>query len=159
MTQHGLSRSEEKALSRLLAQMKRKLKALSIQHNIDESLLRYRIGEAVWEKLPCYVGWIHSRIKMDGTVQPCGPCTLKMGDFNKSTFQDIWNGRPYKDFRRTAVMAGQSVKDNLTYPFELFIIIKRHEVDHPPYGSQGHQFRDFAESTGGLFYVTLLIFS
>jgi hypothetical protein len=52
--------------------MKKRLNSLSMEHNIGETLLRYRIGEAVWNKLPCYVGWLHARIKVDGMVLLAG---------------------------------------------------------------------------------------
>ena len=60
------------------------------------------------------------------------------------------------DFKDIPDIGGLFIKDNLTCPMELLRIIKRHEVDHPPYGLQGHQFLDFAESTGGLFFNYLL---
>jgi len=60
------------------------------------------------------------------------------------------------DIRDVPDIGGLLIKDNLTFSIELHKMIKRHEVVHPPYGLQGHQFRDFAESTDGLFlsYLT-----
>jgi MoaA/NifB/PqqE/SkfB family radical SAM enzyme len=73
-----------------------------LKHNIDELLLRYRLGQSVWKFLPCYIGWIHTRIKMDGTVFPCNSCRLPMGNLHQESFEHIWNGAPYRRFRRTA---------------------------------------------------------
>ena len=97
---YALSAEEEKSLGFSLTKMKKRLNSLSMKHNIDETLLRYRIGEAVWNKLPCYVGWFHARIKVDGTVLPCGPWNEPLGHLRQNRFQDIWNGPPYRAFRQ-----------------------------------------------------------
>jgi len=95
----ALSPGEEGALRITLMKMKSDLRALSLQSNIDQTLLRYRIGEAVWEKMPCYIGWIHARIKTDGTVMPCNPCNLPVGSLRENTFEEIWNGPALREFR------------------------------------------------------------
>jgi MoaA/NifB/PqqE/SkfB family radical SAM enzyme len=97
---YALSAEEEKFLCFSLIKMKKRLNSLSMKHNIDETLLRYRIGEAVWNKLPCYVGWLHARIKVDGTVLPCGPWNQPLGHLKENRFQEIWNGLPYRAFRQ-----------------------------------------------------------
>jgi len=96
----ALSPDQERLLSLSLCRMKERLNALSIRHNIDQTLLRYRIGEAVWQKLPCYIAWLHARVKVDGTVLPCNPCDLPMGNLKRSSLREIWNDSPYKDFRK-----------------------------------------------------------
>ena len=97
---YALSPVEEKLLCDSLIQIKKQLTSLSIKHNIDETLLRYRMGEAVWDKLPCYVAWFHSRIKVDGTVLPCGQCPLPLGSMEQSSFREIWDGETSRAFRR-----------------------------------------------------------
>jgi len=100
---YALSAEEEKSLCLSLVKMKKRLNSFSMEHNIDETLLRYRIGEAVWNKLPCYVGWLHARIKVDGTVLPCGPWNQPLGHLKENRFQEIWNGLPYRAFRQHTV--------------------------------------------------------
>jgi len=100
---YALSPEEEKSLYLSLIKMKNRLDSLSMEHNIGETLLRYRIGEAVWNKLPCYVGWLHARIKVDGTVLPCGPWNQPLGHLKESRFQEIWNGPHYRAFRQRTV--------------------------------------------------------
>jgi MoaA/NifB/PqqE/SkfB family radical SAM enzyme len=95
-----LSPEEEKSLCLSLIKTKKRLNSLSMEHNIDETLLRYRIGEAVWDKLPCYIGWLHTRIKVDGMVLPCGPWTQPFGHLKENPFREIWNGAGYRSFRR-----------------------------------------------------------
>jgi MoaA/NifB/PqqE/SkfB family radical SAM enzyme len=95
-----LSLEEEKWLRGALIRMRERLHSLSLSHNIDENLLRYELGKEVWKKLPCYTPWYHARIRMDGTVLPCGRCDLIMGDLNKNRFNEIWNGSVFRAFRR-----------------------------------------------------------
>lgn len=99
----ALSSSEEEFLRLTLARMRQRLKSLSIDHNIDQTLLRYGIGEAVWQELPCYIGWFHARIKVDGTVLPCEPCELSMGNLEERRFGEIWNGSAYRKFRQQTI--------------------------------------------------------
>lgn len=96
----ALSLDEEKFLCLSLDRMKKRLDSLPINHNIDQTLLRYEIGEEVRETLPCYIGWLHARIKVDGTVFSCNPCDLPMGNLNENRFQEIWNTSTYRHFRR-----------------------------------------------------------
>lgn len=91
---------EEKWVRRALIQMKERLNSFSLSHNINETLLRYELGEDVWKKLPCYTPWYHARIRTDGTVLACGRCDLIMGDLHKNRFNEIWNGSAFRSFRR-----------------------------------------------------------
>ncbi|MFC1854169.1 SPASM domain-containing protein [candidate division CSSED10-310 bacterium] len=59
-----------------------------------------RAGEGAWETIPCYIAWIHTRIKVDGTIIPCATCDLSMGNLQTHSFDEIWNGSVYRDFRR-----------------------------------------------------------
>jgi len=97
---YSLASEDERVLHESLNKIRRRLKSLPLSHNVDQTLLRYRIGEAVWEKLPCYIGWIDARVKVDGTILPCNPCNLPMGDLNKNSLHEIWNSQPYRYFRR-----------------------------------------------------------
>jgi MoaA/NifB/PqqE/SkfB family radical SAM enzyme len=98
---YKLSAEEERDLFVSLSRMKSRLRKEGMQENIDLALQLYRIGEAVWDTLPCYVGWVHSRIRIDGTVFPCGRCDVPMGDLGETAFHRIWNGEAYRRFRRT----------------------------------------------------------
>ncbi len=96
----ALTPDETRLLSLNLAGIKRRLDSLAIGHNIDNTILRYRAGEKVWEEVPCYVGWVQAHIKVDGTVLPCNSCSLPMGSLNEDRLSDIWNGPSLKRFRR-----------------------------------------------------------
>jgi radical SAM protein with 4Fe4S-binding SPASM domain len=95
-----LTPDEERQLSFSLSGLRKRLKSLSISHNIDETLLYYRMGKTMWEKQPCYIGWLHARITADGTVLPCVRCNRSMGHLEEKGFHEIWNGVEYQTFRR-----------------------------------------------------------
>ncbi|MGA7877894.1 MAG: radical SAM protein [Desulfoferrobacter sp.] len=99
-TSVALSPEEIVALCNELQRAREILESDSLRHNIDEILMRYRLGENAWLKLPCYVGWFHARIKVDGTVIPCNSCLIPMGNLNQSSFKQIWNGEGYRNFRK-----------------------------------------------------------
>ncbi len=98
----ALSPEQEAELRKTLAQVRTRLKALGLGSNIDGVLRRYEIGEAVWEKLPCYIAWLHARIKVDGTVITCNPCDRTVGNINDSALREIWNAPAFREFRRSA---------------------------------------------------------
>ncbi len=100
MSSHKLSEEEERSARFSLATMKRTLRKQSIHNNIEVALQLYRIGESVWATLPCYVGWIHSRVRVDGTVYTCGRCDLPMGNLRETSLSQIWNGPSYRSFRK-----------------------------------------------------------
>jgi len=100
LARYALSPEEEKSLSLSLLRIKKRLNSLGMKDNIDETLLRYRIGEAVWNKFPCYIGWLHAHIKTDGTVLPCSPWNKPLGHLEEGRFEKIWNGSGYSAFRR-----------------------------------------------------------
>jgi len=54
-------------------------------------------------KIPCYVGWLFSRILANGNVVPCCRGTKKvMGNINQESFKDIWVSLKYDEFRSKA---------------------------------------------------------
>ena len=69
-------------------------------HNIPEAMARFDAGENVWAASPCYIAWLHARMRLDGTVQACLTCDHKLGDLNRQSLEEIWNGADYRRFRR-----------------------------------------------------------
>lgn len=103
LTPVSLRPDEEREVLSSLSRIKKRLGTLGLKHNIEETLRRYEVGESVWQKLPCYIGFITARMKVDGTIVPCNPCNLPMGNLNESSFQTIWNNDAYKEFRRETI--------------------------------------------------------
>jgi radical SAM protein with 4Fe4S-binding SPASM domain len=97
---HLLSSEEYHQVRKHLLSMKRKLKTLSMDHNIDTVLLRYQIGGEVWKKLPCYIGWLHTRVKPDGSVLPCNNYETPLGNLHENCLRKIWNETGFQNFRR-----------------------------------------------------------
>ncbi len=91
---------EEQLIYDSLMDAKKRLEAYSIQHNISNVLTRREIGENVWEKVPCYIAWIHAKIRADGIVLPCCRCDLELGNLNLTSFKNFWNSPTIHAFRR-----------------------------------------------------------
>ena len=101
----ALSDEEEETMIRSLKKNRERLKPLAINDQIDEALLRYRLGSSIWKKLPCYAAWYHARVRVDGKIQPCGRCgpEVSFGDLNHDTFHNIWNSESIRSFRKVAL--------------------------------------------------------
>lgn len=80
-----------------------RLRLLGMSHNLDETLLRFKVGRDVWDSTPCYTPWYHARIRVDGTVQTCGRCEIPLGNITSVSFSDVWNGEAMRSFRRAAL--------------------------------------------------------
>jgi len=107
LSSHLLTPDETREVQRSLLRLKRRLGSLGLAHNIDAALRRYRIGAAVWERFPCYIGWVHARVRHDGTVRPCTSFDVPLGNVNESSLPEIWNSEGFRDFRRrTRTRAG-----------------------------------------------------
>ena len=102
LTSSALSPNEEQSLLLSLGKIEKRLQFLRLSHNIGQTRTRYQIGKRVWQNIPCYIGWIHTRIKTDGTILPCNRCDIPMGNIEVNSFQEIWNGSPYRNFRSQA---------------------------------------------------------
>ena len=104
----ALSKEEESLLRDSLRRAGRKLRSSGVEHNIEETSRRYDIGEEVRRKAPCYVAWTHPRIRVDGTVQPCGPCNIVVGSLREQSLREIWNGPGYRSFRKKVLSPSAS---------------------------------------------------
>ena len=102
-TSLALSLEEEKALRLALLELKIKIRSLPLKHNIDRALLRYKVDHDRGWKVSCYVGWFHARIRVDGSVVPCGACNILVGNLKENSFSEIWNSPLYRDFRRKTI--------------------------------------------------------
>jgi MoaA/NifB/PqqE/SkfB family radical SAM enzyme len=103
-----LSPEEVKRLLEELIRLKQRLNSVPFKHNIPQALLRYELGKTLWQKMPCYIPWFHARIRVDGTVRPCGRCNLFFGNLQDNTFHEIWNGSAIRAFRLQAIRSNES---------------------------------------------------
>ena len=101
-TDRLLTGDDERELAGLLPGLGKMAAAAGLAHNTGELLARLAIGRAVWEKLPCYIGWVDIRIRTNGDVLPCDTCPWLMGNVHRGGLREIWNGPAYREFRRAA---------------------------------------------------------
>jgi len=99
----ALAQDQERAVYDSLRQLRNRLNSTPMNHNIDETMLRYRLGPAVWKQIPCYAGWFYTRIGTDGRVFPCCRCEGSLGDLHQNSFSEIWNNSAYRAFRMQAM--------------------------------------------------------
>ncbi len=74
-------------------------------HEFCDKLMEADVEEGVYDRkalnaIPCYIGWLYTRILADGRVVPC--CKghrLPMGNLYKNDFKEIWDSRTYRKFR------------------------------------------------------------
>lgn len=103
--QLALNKNEEGIVRKSLAKAKLRLESLGLEHNINQVLSRYSLGPEVWKTVPCYISWFHARLRVDGTVEPCGRCdsTVNFGNINEHAFSSIWNGSAIRRFRNESM--------------------------------------------------------
>jgi MoaA/NifB/PqqE/SkfB family radical SAM enzyme len=102
LSHYTLSGEEQENLCNHMIRFKDQMRAYSLADNIDRLLLRYRFSD-IGQRLPCYICWFHSRIKVDGTVLSCGRSELVLGSLKTESFSEIWNGKAYRLQRRKAL--------------------------------------------------------
>jgi MoaA/NifB/PqqE/SkfB family radical SAM enzyme len=117
-----LTPEEENSVRLALERAGRKLESMDIEHNRDETLLRYDLGNRIWEKLPCYIAWYHARIRTDGEVTSCGRCGFSFGNLTRQPFGEIWNSPAIRDNRRLLLTREglAAVQDNCNCNFCCF---------------------------------------
>lgn len=65
-----------------------------------DTRLYHRKAEAIYSKIPCYIGWYFALITAEGSVIPCCQCMEQMGNLQKQRFREIWRSELYSDFRQ-----------------------------------------------------------
>lgn len=107
-----------KEISQRILSKKNKLMILNFEHFLRRISQREAIkGEYernFIENIPCYSGWLFSRILANGKVIPCLKAHLfPVGDLYKNSFREIWNGELIQEFRRKTISGNR--KDSLFY--------------------------------------------
>jgi MoaA/NifB/PqqE/SkfB family radical SAM enzyme len=100
------SREEAARVRAQLAEAAPYLNRRGIGHNIPLFLKvfdRHIDTSALYRAIPCYYGWVWTRVNNDGLVYPCCRCYEPMGNAFEIPFREIWNGAPYRRFRERAI--------------------------------------------------------
>ena len=95
-----LTDEQRRDLVPILRGLARVAKRRGLDHNVAEVVQRLRIGREVWKVLPCHIGWIDVRIRVNGDVVPCDTCQWVMGNVHTQGLQEIWNSPGYREFRQ-----------------------------------------------------------
>ena len=103
-----LDENDLEILKAKLAIAQQKSTRYGIPTNMDEfhittiSGLRNGVySKNLYQRIPCYVGFTYSRIKVDGDIAPCCGCyEWSMGNLNEKHFKQIWEGQEYSAFRK-----------------------------------------------------------
>jgi radical SAM protein with 4Fe4S-binding SPASM domain len=74
------------------------------QKFIEEGLTTGVYTSTYYTLIPCYVGWLSSRILSDGNVIPCCGCyDVVFGNIRDTSFAAIWNSVQYQQFRKQSI--------------------------------------------------------
>lgn len=74
------------------------------QEFIEEGLTTGDYTSVYYTRIPCYVGWLSSRILSEGSVIPCCGCyDVTFGNIHDTSFASIWNSEKYQEFRKKSV--------------------------------------------------------
>jgi len=96
----ALSKAEAPSLRASLLEIQPLVRSAGLGENIDETLLYLDVGANVCREVPCYIGWMHARVKLDGKVRPCSQSDHEAGDLNEKSFREIWNDTALRRFRQ-----------------------------------------------------------
>ncbi len=97
---------EEQALHRELAQALSLAESYGIHTNLREYLATNLYNHQgvlntwpLYQEIPCYVGFLHAEIDLDGTLIPCIFSRRVMGKMGVDRLWDIWDSPPYLAYR------------------------------------------------------------
>jgi len=97
--------TEAELVRKQLPKISALLGSKGISHNLDyfQKVFERELDTVgLYKKIPCYYGWLNTRIELDGKVYGCCRCYNPLGDIHEDSFKEIWYGDTYKQFRRDA---------------------------------------------------------
>jgi MoaA/NifB/PqqE/SkfB family radical SAM enzyme len=77
--------------------------SFQIMHNTAEGSQLRELTGSQYKKIPCYVGYTYTRIRVDGQVNPCCGCGDSLGNVSNTPFSSIWNSEKYNAFRQRSI--------------------------------------------------------
>ncbi len=93
------------AVRRQVPELARFLEERGIRHNLERFAMTFHSRldtRALYQAIPCYMGWLSLRVSAEGNVYPCCRCYKPMGNVREEGIEDIWHGEAYNAFRRAA---------------------------------------------------------
>jgi MoaA/NifB/PqqE/SkfB family radical SAM enzyme len=82
------------------------LESRKIAHNINHFQITFRNQLdtiELYRIIPCYYGWLATRIDADGLVYPCCRCNEPLANSYEQDMHEIWYGERYREFREEAL--------------------------------------------------------
>jgi len=104
---HLLTAAELGSVATELEEIRNLADRLGISHNTGDFYRLLRRGKTAWRSRPCYIGWLHLNIHVDGTVTPCHWCPAPIGHLGRESLVEIWNGPALQEFRRHSLTPGR----------------------------------------------------
>lgn len=106
LAQVVLNSSEESEFKRHLQKCLKLADSYGINTNIKDYLLNNRFirngvlnTSGIYQKIPCYIGWIYSEFDSDGTMRPCENSDIIIGMAGSQSIKDMWLSSKYNEYR------------------------------------------------------------
>jgi len=102
----------QKIKRRLEGDLKSKIKILQFEQFIrrveNKDAKEANYDKNILNDMPCYIGWLFSRILADGNVNFCLKAhRIPVGNVYAHDFSYIWNGKKQQEFRKRALCASK----------------------------------------------------
>jgi len=102
-----LSKEEENELPGELTRALELAEVLRIRTNLAEYIATRRFVRDgipdtadLYRRIPCYIGWIYSEFRLDGTMRPCEYSEIVMGKAGQDSVKEMWHSQAYRQFRQ-----------------------------------------------------------
>jgi len=96
------NKQREELLTLLIPLAKNMAKKLEVKTNLDVFEQQVAIGSlatAPIESIGCYMGWVYSRITVDGTILYCCSKEVVVGSLTEAPFSQHWYGKKWQELR------------------------------------------------------------
>ena len=96
---------QAQAVREQIPELARYLERHGIRHNLERFAMVFNSRldtRALYQVIPCYMGWLSVRVTAEGNVYPCCRCYKALGNVRQTSMRDIWHGAAYNAFRREA---------------------------------------------------------
>lgn len=108
-----LTGDQARSVKKRLEEMKTCLDSRKIENNLPHFLKAFR-GKVdtteLYRAIPCYYGWLGTRINVTGDVFACCRCYEPMGNIHEEDFRSVWDGSDYRAFRHEVLRINRGGK-------------------------------------------------
>jgi MoaA/NifB/PqqE/SkfB family radical SAM enzyme len=93
------------AVREQVPEMARFLEERGIRHNLGRFSMVFHSRldtRALYQTIPCYMGWLAVQVHPDGDVHGCCRCYRRLGNVRETPMPVLWHSPAYDEFRRAA---------------------------------------------------------